>query len=304
MDESKMNMQTQFYIKHAYNTTKARVDKIQHKINVNTLEKEDSNPFMLNEIGRVVMTTVKPLLFDPYKKNKETGSFVLIDPVTHNTSAVGMILDKLEDKDLPSRITDQDYEKINRGQALISKNDRAERLNQNPATLWITGLHGSGKNALAYTLERRLFDLGATVVLMDGSTVRSGLSNELDHSPADRAQPLRRVAHVAKILNDQGIIVICSFISPYASIRQQVGDIIGKDRFHIVHMDAELDFCRKNKPEKYKLADEGKLKFMPGLDERYEKPEDPALTLKPENEDKNPETILDYLNAKKIFPLG
>ena len=304
MDESKMNMQTQFYIKHAYNTTKARVDKIQHKINVNTLEKEDSNPFMLNEIGRVVMTTVKPLLFDPYKKNKETGSFVLIDPVTHNTSAVGMILDKLEDKDLPSRITDQDYEKINRGQALISKNDRAERLNQNPATLWITGLHGSGKNALAYTLERRLFDLGATVVLMDGSTVRSGLSNELDHSPADRAEHLRRVAHVAKILNDQGIIVICSFISPYASIRQQVGDIIGKDRFHIVHMDAELDFCRKNKPEKYKLADEGKLKFMPGLDERYEKPEDPALTLKPENEDKNPETILDYLNAKKIFPLG
>ncbi|MDA3819155.1 MAG: sulfate adenylyltransferase subunit CysN [Candidatus Delongbacteria bacterium] len=303
MDENKMNMQTQFYIKHAYNTTKARIDKIQHKINVNSLEKEQSAPFVLNEIGRVVLTTVKPLLFDPYKKNKETGSFVLIDPITHNTSAVGMIIDKLGNKDMPSRITDVDMKKIDRGEALISHKEREQRLNQRPATLWITGLHGSGKNALAYTMERKLFDLGASAVLMDGSTVRSGLSRELDHSPADRAEHLRRVAHVAKILNDQGLIVICSFISPYANIRQQVSEIVGKDRFHIIHMDAALESCRKSKPDLYNLADKGKLKYMPGLDERYEKPENPTLRLKPENKESNMDKILDYLNANKIFPL-
>ncbi|MFO7791165.1 MAG: sulfate adenylyltransferase subunit CysN [Bacteroidales bacterium] len=303
MDENKMNLQTQFYIKHAYNTTKARIDKIQHKINVNSLEHEESAPFVLNEIGRVVMTTVKPLLFDSYKKNKETGSFVLIDPITHNTSAVGMILDKLGEKDMPSRITDMDLKKINRGEALISHKERQIRLNQKPATLWITGLHGSGKNPIAYMLERRLFDLGASVVLMDGSTVRSGLSRELDHSPADRAEHLRRVAHVAKILNDQGLIVICSFISPYAGIRQQVAEIVDKDRFHLIHVDADLQTCRKNKPELYEMAENGELEYMPGLDERYEKPKDPAIRLKPQHTEKNTENILNYLNANKIFPL-
>ncbi|MGC9330688.1 MAG: sulfate adenylyltransferase subunit CysN [Bacteroidales bacterium] len=303
MDENKMNMQTQFYIKHAYNTTKAHIDKIQHKININSLEKEQSTPFVLNEIGRVVLTTVKPLFFDPYKRNKETGSFILIDPITNNTSAVGMIIDKLGDKDLPSRITDMDMKKIDRGEALISHREREKRLNQRPATLWITGLHGSGKNALSYTLERKLFDLGASVVLMDGSTVRSGLSRELDHSPADRAEHLRRVAHVARILNDQGLIVICSFISPYAIIRQQVSEIVGKDRFHIIHMDATMEYCQKSKPDLYNLAAQGKLKYMPGLDERYEKPKNPALRLKPKNEQENIENILSYLNTNKIFPL-
>lgn len=303
MDEEDMNLQTQFYIKHAYNTTKARIDEIQHKINVNTLEKEKGTPFCLNEIGRVVMTTVKPLIFDPYKKNKGTGSFILIDPVTHNTSAVGMIIDKRSDKDLPSRITDRDMQKISRGQALISKDERVEKLNQRAATIWITGLHGSGKNMLAYTLERKLFDLGATVVLMDGSTVRSGLSRELDHSPADRAEHLRRVAHVAKLLNDQGIIVICSFISPYQNIRDQVAEIIGQERFHTVYVNTDLKTSRLNKPELYKLAEEGKLRHMPGLDERYEEPDAPDIILEPEDAAKNPDKLLEYLNAKKIFPV-
>lgn len=303
MDENAMNPSTQYYIKHAYNTTKVRLDKIQYKVNVNTLEREGNEAFELNEIGRVVLTTVKPLIFDPYKKNKETGAFVLIDPVTNNTSAVGMIIDKLSDKDLPSRITDSERSLINKGQALISNEERIKRLNQKPATIWITGLHGSGKNELAYTLERKLFDLGASVVLMDGSTIRSGLNMELNHSPADRAEHLRRVAHVCRILNDQGYIVICSFISPYNDIRRQVGEIIGEDRFHVMHMDADLDFCKTNKPELYADADAGKILNMPGVSDRYENPENPALKLNAENRDKNPDTILDYLNNQKIFPV-
>jgi bifunctional enzyme CysN/CysC len=303
MDENPMTSTTQYYIKHAYNTTKARFDKIQYKVDVNTHERMEGTAFQLNEIGRVVLTTVKPLLFDPYKRNKETGSFVLIDPVTHNTSAVGMIIDKLSNKDIPSRITDMDRQKIEKGQALISTKERIAKLNQKAATLWITGLHGSGKNELAYTLERKLFDMGATVILMDGSTVRSGLSFELDHSPADRAEHLRRVAHVAHILNEQGYIVICSFVSPYNSIRTQVSEIIGNEFFHLIHMDADLEFCKTNKPELYHKAEKGEIEFMPGLDERYEIPENPDLRLVPQNRDKNTDTITDYLNKHKIFPV-
>ncbi|MBU1014347.1 MAG: sulfate adenylyltransferase subunit CysN [Bacteroidetes bacterium] len=304
MDEKPMNPNTQFYIKHTTNTTKARFDQIKYKVDVNTMEKSEIGHLELNEIGRVVLTTVKPLFFDPYKKNRETGSFILIDPISHNTCAVGMIIDKLHDKDLPSRITDREKEMIIKGQALISIEERQQKLNQKAATLWITGLHGSGKNNLAYKLEHKLFEQGASAVLMDGSTVRSGLSKELDYSPADRAEHLRRVAEVCKILNDQGIIVICSFISPKEIIRQQIADIIGKEKFHLIYMDADLDFCKNHKPEFYKKVEEGMLLHVPGINEPFEIPENANLALDPEEEESNVQEIQNYLKEKKIFPLG
>lgn len=319
MDEKAMNPNTQFYIKHTTNTTKARFDQIKYKVDVNTMEKFEVQSLELNEIGRVVLTTVKPLFFDPYNKNRETGSFILIDPVSHNTCAVGMIIDKLQDKDLPSRITDHEKEMIINGQALISTEEREQTLNQKGATIWITGLHGSGKNNLAYMLERRLFDMGASVVLMDGSTVRSGLSKELDYSPADRAEHLRRVAEVCKILNDQGIITICSFISPKESIRQQVAEIINgtstldaerpvlsevEGRFLMIYTDATLEYCRSHKPEFYKKVEQGKLVHVPGIDEEFEKPKNPVLTLFPDDDNSNLESIIKLLNEKKVFPLA
>lgn len=303
MDEKPMNKETQFYIKHNANTTKARIDLIRYKIDVNTLEKSEIDHFELNEIGRVVLTTVKPIFFDPYKKNHGTGSFVLIDPVTNNTSAVGMIIDQLKGKDLPSRITDMDKEKIERGECLITKQERETSYNQKGATIWITGLHGSGKNHLAYVLEKRLFDGGAKVVLLDGSTVRSGLSRELDYSSTDRAEHLRRVAHVARLLTEQGIITICSFISPDENIRKQVAEIIGEDHFHLIYMDADLKYSRNNKPALYEKAENGVIENMPGVDAVYEVPEFPDLILKPEKQEDNTDTILDYLLRKKIFPL-
>lgn len=302
MDEKEMNLSAQFYIKHANNTTKARIDQIQYKVDVNTLEKSKIDKFKLNEIGRVVLTTTKPLFFDPYKKNKQTGAFILIDPITHNTCAVGMIIDKLSSKDLPARITDTDREMIAKGQALIKPEDYVARYNQRGETIWITGLHGSGKNELAFSLEKKLFEAGATVVLIDGSSVRSGLSRELDYSPADRAENLRRVAHVCKMLNDQGIIVIASFISRNESLRSQVAEIIGKERFHLCYMDADLEYCKKNKPELYELVEQGKAQDLPGVDLEFEKPANPQLTFRPENNEQNLDELLNYLAAKKIFP--
>ena len=300
MDEKPMDPTTHFLIKHANNNTKARVDKIQYKIDVNTMEKSEIDFFSLNEIGRVVFTTNKPLFFDPYKKNKSTGSFVLIDPMTHNTVAVGMIIDKLSADQLPSRITDDEREQIRQGHGLILTEKYEKRYNQKGATLWVTGLHGSGKNEMAFSLEKQLFEMGATVVLLDGSSVRSGLSKELDYSPSDRAEHLRRVAEVCRILNDQGIITICSFISPDKSIRKQVAKIIGEDRFHLFYLKATLDFCKHNKAEFY---NQEKLQYVPGIDIQFDEPEGASLELSATENGKNPEKIIEYCRENGIFPL-
>ncbi|MCF8217477.1 MAG: sulfate adenylyltransferase subunit CysN [Bacteroidales bacterium] len=303
MDEQEMKPHRQYYIKHANNTTKIRFDNLRYKVDVNTMDKHEADILHLNEIGRMVLTANKPLMFDPYKKISDTGAFVIIDPVTHNTAAVGMIIDKVSDKDMASRITDVEREKIYRGEALVDPRERELFYNQKGSTIWITGLHGSGKNELAYGLEKQLFDMGATTVLMDGSTVRSGLSRELDHSPADRAEHLRRVAHVCYMLNEQGIITICSFISPDEDIRNQVAEIVGEDRFHMIHMDADLDYCKSNKPEMFEKAINGKINYMPGIDAEYEKPQSPVMTLNPETKNKWIEEVVNYLEKEKIFPL-
>jgi bifunctional enzyme CysN/CysC len=288
MDEEPMDKYTQFYIKHNTHATKARIDEIKYKVDVNTLEKSEINHLELNEIGRVVMTSTKPLIFDPYKNNRQTGSFILIDPVTHNTVAVGMILEKSNSQNLTSRITDKDREHIVKSGSLISLEQREKRYDQKAMTIWITGLHGSGKNELAYSLEKELFDMGKTVVVLDGKSIRSGLSSELDYSPADRAEHLRRVAHICKLLNDQGIICICSFISPKESIRQQVKEIIGEKRFKLIYMDADVEFCRKNdKYGLYKLGDEGKLDNIAGVDDEYNLPEAIDLKIDPKIVDIN-----------------
>ena len=308
MDENPMDPNMQLFLKHANNTTRVKLDKIQYKIDVNTLQKSSVNHFELNEIGRVVLTTNKAIYFDPYKKNRSTGSFILIDPITNNTVAVGMIIDKLNADDLPSKIVDEhtleaNKLKIHKGECLISDAQREKRYNQKGTTLWVTGLHGSGKNELAFTLEKELFEAGATVVLLDGSSIRLGLSNELDFSPADRAEHLRRVAHISKLLNDQGIITICSFISPDENIRKQVIQIIGEDRFKLIHMDADLEFCKNNKPELYQKFEEGLVANLPGADLQYSAPENPTLVLRPENRAQNTKTILEYLADHKIFPI-
>jgi len=310
-----MDPYTQFYIKQTTNTTKARIDTIRYRVDVNTMEKSDTDHFKLNEIGRVVITTVKPLFFDPYKKNRNTGSFVLIDPVSHNTVAVGMILDatasnyelritndELKDATHDSRLTIHETERIIKGESLIHTKERTKRYKQKGCTIWITGLHGIGKNELAYTLEKELFDQGATTVLLDGKSVRSGLSRELDYSPADRAENLRRVAHICKLLNDQGIITICSFISPDENIRSQVSEIIGPEKFYLVYLQATLDFAKKNdKYGLYSMADEGKIENLPGVDSEYQAPVKPPIILEAESKEDKTKKIIQFLEKKKII---
>jgi len=269
MDEKPLDLNQQFIIKHTTQKTKARIDKIRYAVDVNTLQRADVESFELNQIGRVVLTTTRALLFDSYTKNRQTGSFILIDPLTHNTSAVGMIIDRIGPESLPSKIT-RPAEQA-RDRSSVTPTEREIRLSQKPMTYWFTGLHASGKTEIAYQLEHSLFDLGKTVVVLDGSRLRAGLNRELGFDKVDRDENLRRVAEMSKLLNSQGLIVIAIFISPNSDTRKQVKEIIGPDFYKEIFIDTPLEICQKRDvKDLYKKAAAGKLKHFPGIDTPYE----------------------------------
>ena len=269
MDETPLDTKQQFILKASNQKIKGRIDSIRYKMDVNTLHHSETDTFQLNEIGRVVLTTSRPLLFDSYRKNRQTGSFILIDPISHNTSAVGMIIDRVNPETLPSTITSGSNDSQDR--SLISQSEREQRFSQSAMTYWITGLHASGKNEIAYKLERLLFDQGKSVVVLDGSKLRYSLNRELGFDKADRDENLRRVAEMAKILNDQGLIVIAVFISPDRETREQVKEIIGEQSYKEILIDTPLQVCQaRDKKGLYKKAEAGQLRNFPGIDFPYQ----------------------------------
>ena len=305
MDEKPMNPYAQYIIKHTSNSGKVRIDKLRYRVDVNSLHHQETEALKLNEIGRVVLTVNKALYFDPYARNHQTGCFILIDVVSNNTVAAGTIIDRISEDRLPSRIFSA-TQVVDGNRTLISREDRIKRLNQKPATLWLTGLHASGKNNIAYLLEKRLFDMGASCIVFDGNLVRRGLNRELDFSATDRAEHLRRVAETAKTINENGLIAICVFVSPDADIRNQVAKIIGSD-FIEIHVDTSVEKCREaDTVGLYEKADRGEIANLPGVDAPYEKPENPALLLDMNSAtiDESVETIIRYLEENSIFPVS
>lgn len=197
MDEEEMDVNKQFFIKQTTNTTRARIDGIKYRVDVNTMEQTNVANLKLNEIGKVVITTSQPLFFDPYKDNKSCGSFIIIDPITNNTSAVGMIIDKVNTNDLFTPITEEDKKKMLVGESLVSPEQWQERIGQKGSVYWITGSDKKHRRELVYTLERRLYDIGQFVCKL--STDSLGLER----------MSSRDVAIVAHHLSKNGVAVIC-----------------------------------------------------------------------------------------------
>lgn len=187
MDETKMDPEQQFFIKHTTNLTRVKIDRIRYKLNVNTMEQSMTDALELNEIGRVVFTSNKPLFFDPYRKNKNTGAFILIDPITNNTCAVGMIIDKVNARDLSTGITEEDRHYMQTGHSIVSTEARAHLYEQQGH---IYAISGEAAVEFGYTLERRLFDIGKTVVVLD-------------------SRETAEIGKIAALLCHQGLIVIC-----------------------------------------------------------------------------------------------
>ena len=308
MDEQPLKLNRQYVVKHTTSTVRGRISELQYRIDPNTLHRvrpetpsaepvplrkgeisKASPPWEggvdavggrgglhLNEIGRITVDLFKPVFCDEYTRNRQTGSFVVIDPQTNFTVGAGMIIDRSHRYEAVRA-----HERhITRHVGHVAVEDRARVLGQQPVTLWLTGLSASGKSTLAYALEKRLVEEGQACFVLDGDNIRHGLNQDLGFSPEDRGENIRRVAEVAALFNEAGLIVITSFISPYRDDRRMAREVIGDDRFIEVFVDASVEECEKRDPKGlYKKARAGEIPDFTGISAPYESPESPELHL-------------------------
>ena len=232
----------------------------------------------LNEIGRCHITLHRPIAFDPYERNRATGAFIIIDRMTNVTVGAGMIVDRIVSK--PGHKKAPVSQNIVRSQGLVSADDRWKLLGQRGATIWLTGLSGSGKSTIAVELEKELTELGHLCYVLDGDNVRHGLNRDLGFSMEDRKENIRRIAEVAALMNDAGVLVITAFISPYISDRADAREVIGDESFIEVFVDTPLEICEQRDPKGlYKKARAGEIQQFTGISDPYEAPQDAELTL-------------------------
>jgi len=287
MGEAPMDPSRHYLIKQTTQTARASIDHVDYRIDVDTLHKVRVPRLALNEIGRVALTSNRPLYHDAYQHNRMTGSFILVDYLSNNTVAAGMIIDRLPEERVPMDVDTYSAPRASTSKrpSLVAPEHRVERYGQKPCTVWVTGLVGSGKSSVTYGLEKALYEAGYSAVVLDSSIVRSGLSRDLGFSAADQAENLRRVAETARMLNDTGLIVIASFVSPGEDGRRQVAERIGRDRYVEVFVDASMTWCRKHDTTGcYEKSDQGLLRNLAGVDYPYEKPRDPAVTVSSETD--------------------
>ncbi len=269
----------QYWFKLASKVAAGSVSNLRYRIDVNTLHRQESDKLGLNEIGRCHVRLNQPVAFDGYRQNKGTGAFIVIDRMTNVTVGAGMILDRAAAEDV-DHWDDAARVSASAERSEVTATERAGRFGQKPATVLLTGLAGAGKSTTAYALERRLFDMGRAVTVLDGRSMRRGISRDLGFSVSDRSENLRRGAEAAKLLNDAGLICVAAFIAPEESVRQKAADVVGRDKFLVVHLNAPLDVCRqRDQSGMYAKADEGELANVPGVSAAYEPPVKPDLVL-------------------------
>ncbi len=295
-DDSALEPGRSYVIKQTTRTTRARVTALDYRLDVNTLHRDKTaTALKLNELGRVSLRTQKPLLLDEYTRNSSTGSFILIDPDTNGTVAAGMVLRDVSERAAAARASSPDTV---RHQSLVTARDRLSR----GCTLWFTGLSGSGKSSVAMLSEQRLLGGGRPAYVLDGDNLRHGLNADLGFSMADRAENLRRLAHVAVLLADSGQIVLVPVISPLAEHRElarRVHEDAGID-FYEVFCDTPLEDCEKRDPKGlYAKARAGVIKNFTGIDSLYEPPAHPDLRLCPDRPTEElAEQIIDLLDRR------
>lgn len=283
MDPKPLQIGKVYLAKHTTQLLRGTVTHLHFRIDPNNLSRRDAVDLKLNEIGRVTVQFFRSVFCDEYKKNRQTGSFILIDPITHSTAAAGMIIERGR---LPAMVKPDQRDAVkspflHRQEGTVSLKDRELLLHQKPVTLWLTGLSGSGKSTIAFEIEKRLISAGNLCFVLDGDNVRHGLNQDLGFSPQDRSENIRRVAEVARLLNEAGMIVITAFISPYKEDRERAKSVIGTDRFTEVFLDAPIEICEKRDPKGlYEKAKAGLIPEFTGVNAPYEAPESPAICLK------------------------
>lgn len=258
-----------YLLKSGTRTVPATVTTLRHKINVNTLEHLAAKTLTLNEIGIANIHLDQAIAFDPYEQNRETGGFILIDRLTNSTVGAGLIHFALR------RSQNIHWQAIEVGKAA-----RAQIKKQKACVLWFTGLSGAGKSTIANIVEKQLLGLGRHTYLLDGDNVRHGLNRDLGFTDADRVENIRRVAEVAKLMVDAGLIVLVSFISPFRAERALARSLLEAGEFLEVHIDTPLAEAEKRDPKGlYKKARSGAIQNFTGISSPYEAPEAPELRI-------------------------
>jgi len=295
-----------YLIKHCTQTLPATIDTLKYQVDVNTLHRAPAPTLELNEIGRVSVSLSGTIHFDPYRRNRWTGGFIVIDRITNATLAAGMILDTSGTGDKKS--VWEEEESIRGTTAgdvsAVSHEERAARFGQQPVTVLLTGLTASGKTTIGQAVERRLFDAGRAVKLIDGAQVRRGLSLDLGYSAEDRSENLRRSAHLAETLNEAGLICLASFVAPSEDVRQKVAQLIGSERFLVVHVATPVEVCRGwDEKGQYAKADAGELLNFPGITGPYETPVSPDLVVNAAEQsiDDCAEAVIQLLKEKQFI---
>ncbi|NKB34151.1 MAG: sulfate adenylyltransferase subunit CysN [Pseudomonadales bacterium] len=264
MTDSPLLSGKDYDIKLGTTTVTGQIKTIRNKIDVNTLEEQPAPTLELNEIGLIEMSLNKAVSFDAYKENRATGSFIVIDRLTNVTIGAGMI--DCEQQERKPQIETHNIH--------VTKEERAARYGQKPATIMFIGVSGSGKSTLAHGLERRMFDKGRVSTVLDGKTMRLGISRDLPHDAEGRAENLRRSAHIAKFLNDSGVICCASFVAPNLDSKEHAVSVIGKDNCYLVYCNPPIDVCVQRDPSGLYAAAEGTDSTdIPGLSFPYTPPE-------------------------------
>ena len=262
MGEDNLRIGQAYQLKLGHQTVIATVTRVDHKLDINTLGELEADEMVTNDVGICELQLSRPVVFDPFEENTETGNFILIDRLTNATVAAGLV-----------KGADRRADNVHWQAMSVNKASRARAKGQKPCCLWFTGLSGSGKSTIANVLENKLHLSGHHTYLLDGDNVRHGLNRDLGFSDADRAENIRRVAEAAKLMVDAGLIVMVSFISPFKADRQLARSLFEDDEFIEIYVDTPLEVCEERDIKGlYAKARAGEIKDFTGIDSAYEVP--------------------------------
>ena len=276
MSDAAMVPGRQYIFKHTTKMVTGNFSTLRYQIDVNTMHSSPAPTLELNQIGRVNIVLNQPICFDRYRTNKSTGAFIVIDRITNVTVAAGMIIDQRT-----SENTGASWEKASVSESLVEEisavtpAERASRYGQKPTTILFTGLPGSGKSTTAFGVERQLFDIGRSAMVVDGQNMRIGLSRDLNFSKDDRSENVRRAAEVASLMNDAGLICLLSFVAPNDDDRKKAAGVVGEGQFLVVHLSATEEVCQQRHQAEQAVSEDTPLESKVS----YQEPKDADLVL-------------------------
>jgi bifunctional enzyme CysN/CysC len=284
-----------YSLKLGAQTVGATVTELKYRVDIASVEHLAAKELHRDEIAFVNIATAASIDFAPYDENRENGRFLLIDRHSDATVGVGMIRFELR------RSANTYFQAFE-----VTKTARAQLNAQKPALLWFTGLSGAGKSTIADQLERKLHALGKHTFVLDGDNVRHGLNRDLGFTEADRVENIRRVAEVAKLFVEAGLITLVSFISPFRAEREMARDLVAPGEFIEIFVNTPLETCEQRDPKGlYRKARRGELQNFTGLDSPYEAPENPELTLNARTESASDlaDRIIDFMQQRGLLSL-